>query len=293
MADVSHKITELENEIKVIKNEVKAILLDIREQYLNAENPFYARLQQGSGSTPVINISNTTAAPESHDHPGPKSDFSDLTQDDIVASPPEAINRTTGADETSKSSSPHHEKNGKEGTLPSLTLEPDQDDDSQKQEKQGKKNRPSSYSDIEPPVNRKGAELLQEINEYGIQELLNDDDRPVTRHKTGRGYNHRINLITIAGLSRWVDESVEKIGKERTEVMVEACHMVGHMPAELKDLVIRLVRLSQMDEPKKGKINTRDYLGVIAQLDNLLGYNSESESALLSILTNAKETNSG
>jgi hypothetical protein len=69
--------------------------------------------------------------------------------------------------------------------------------------------------------------------------------------------------------------------------------MVGHMPAELKDLVIRLVRLSQADEPKKGKINTRDYLGVIAQLDNLLGYNSESESALLSILTNAKETNSG
>ena len=75
--------------------------------------------------------------------------------------------------------------------------------------------------------------------------------------------------------------------------MVEACHMVGHMSTELKDLVIRLVRLSQTDEPKKGKINTRDYLGVIAQLDSLLGYNNESEAALLSILTNSKETNSG
>jgi hypothetical protein len=135
--------------------------------------------------------------------------------------------------------------------------------------------------------------MLQDMDDYSLQEMLNDDERPAVRYKTGRGNNHRINLITIAGLSRWVDESTEKIGKERTEVMVEACHMVGHMPAELKDLVIRLVRLSQADEPKKGKINTRDYLGVIAQLDNLLGYNSESESALLSILTNAKETNSG
>lgn len=65
--------------------------------------------------------------------------------------------------------------------------------------------------------------------------------------------------------------------------------MVGHISLELKDLLIKLVHLAQADEPKKGKITTRDYLGVIAQLDNLLGYSTESEAALLTILTNSKE----
>jgi hypothetical protein len=34
------KITRLESEIKVLKNEVQAVLLDLRESYLNMENPF-------------------------------------------------------------------------------------------------------------------------------------------------------------------------------------------------------------------------------------------------------------
>ena len=292
MADLSNKITELENEIKVIKNEVKAILLDIREQYLNAENPFYGRMQGGGGNMPVFNI-NTTTAPDGNASSEQEPVPPDMTQDDNEISPSEEASLLADVTDDSKASSPHSEKNGKEGTLPSLTLEPDQDDNLQKQEKPGKKNQSSSYSDMESSVSKKEEELLQELNGCGIQELLYDDEKPVSRRRTGRGYNQRINLITIAGLSRWVDESVEKIGKERTEVMVEACHMVGHMPSELKDLVIRLVRLSQMDEPKKGKVNTRDYLGVIAQLDNLLGYNNESEAALFSILSNAKETNSG
>jgi hypothetical protein len=283
MADVSNKITELENEIKVIKNEVKAILLDIREQYLNAENPFYGRASQGGANNMIIN--KTASARGSQEQPAEVPDFSDLTREDSQTPPSDV----SGTDEA-RTAAPHEEKNGKEGTLPALTLEPDEDDSPQKQEK---KNKTVSNLNAGPVVNKKGIDMLQEMDDDSLQEILHDDERPVVRYKTGRGNNHRINLITIAGLSRWVDESTEKIGKERTEVMVDACHMVGHMPADLKDLVIRLVRLSQVDEPKKGKVNTRDYLGVIAQLDNLMGYNSESESALLSILTNTKETNSG
>ena len=41
--ETSDKITQLENEIKVLKNEVQAVLLDIRENVLNAENPFTAQ----------------------------------------------------------------------------------------------------------------------------------------------------------------------------------------------------------------------------------------------------------
>jgi hypothetical protein len=289
MADMSNKITELENEIKVIKNEVKAILLDIREQYLNAENPFIARAQ-GVDNGPFVNIGNMTKPTDSQKNQEESSDFSALMKDDSADSP---VGESGDAQENKgqrKDSAPQVESNNTEGTLPLLTLEPDADE---VQHKQGKKTKASSGFDFEPAANKRGAELLEDINDCDIKDLLDDEERPVARSRTGRGYNRKINLITIAGLSRWVDESTEKIGKERTEVMVEACHMVGHISTELKDLVIRLVRLSQVDVPKKGKINTRDYLGVIAQLDNLLGYNNDSEAALYSILTNVKETNSG
>ena len=289
MADASQKITDLENEIKVLKNEVKAILLDIREQYLNAENPFYSR-PQGSGSGPTISISNTPGIMESGVHgPVPALEGPVPVNEEIVPeqdssdTPPAAENTAPVSEE---------KNNNKGSTLPSLTLEPDEEEAPQKKEKPSKKEKPA-YTDIESSFENGGEELLQEINDYGLQHILSNEERYAPKHKSSRGNNHRINLMTIAGLSRWVDESTEKIGKERAEVMVEACHMVGHMSAELKDLVIRLVRLSQAEEPKKGKINTRDYLGVIAQLDSLLGYSNESEAALLSILTNSKETSSG
>ena len=290
MADTSNKITELENEIKVLKNEVKAILLDIREQYLNTENPFFSRPQE-TGSGPTINISNTPGVIEHEAHEPLSDPLEPLANNDELL-PDEGKIETPVAEENIAPVSEEKHSN-KESTLPSLALEPDEDDAPQKKDRRSKKEKGGSSSEFESSFQNGGGELLQEINDYGIQDLMCNEERPVLRPKNSRGYNHRINLITIAGLSRWVDESTEKIGKERAEVMVEACHMVGHMSTELKDLVIRLVRLSQSEEPKKGKVNTRDYLGVIAQLDSLLGYSNESEAALLSILTNSKETNSG
>ena len=34
------RIRVLEEELKVLKNEIKSVLLDLREQYLNIQNPF-------------------------------------------------------------------------------------------------------------------------------------------------------------------------------------------------------------------------------------------------------------
>ena len=59
MADVQHRVTDVENEIKVLKNEIKAVLLDIREQYLNAENPFALAGQASAGPSTTFNIGQT------------------------------------------------------------------------------------------------------------------------------------------------------------------------------------------------------------------------------------------
>ena len=192
MADSSQKITELENEIKVLKNEVKAILLDIREQYLNAENPFFTG-PQGIGASPTINISNTPGIIEHESHEPVHEPISEpvepLANNDEVL--PDEVQTETPVVKENIASVSEEKHNNKESTLPSLTLEPDEDDVPQKKDKRSKKDKTSSHSGIESFLQNGGEELLQEINDYSIQDLLSNEERPAPRQKNNRGYNHR------------------------------------------------------------------------------------------------------
>ncbi len=294
MADVHQRVDELENEVKVLKNEIKAILLDIREQYLNTENPFMGGGQVTSGG-PVISIGSLGG--QSHE-----SSFSAPSYDEahpaIDPNPPEETNNDSIIDlleqeteEPDESTIKTKVPDKKSGTLPELSEEPDKEEESSpKKEKQGRKG--GTLPELSQDPNSQG----EDDKSPPRAERHNRKDAPWKGEKQeiwpkgDNGNNSGISMITIAGLSKWVDESTDKIGKERTEVMVEACHMVGHISPELKELLIKLVRLAQADEPKKGRVNTKDYLGVIAQLDGLLGYSNESEAALLTILTDSKES---
>ncbi len=63
--ELNDKVTQLEDEIKILKNEVQAVLLDLRESYLNHENPFTADASPGvSSPTIVINQPAPAAAKE-------------------------------------------------------------------------------------------------------------------------------------------------------------------------------------------------------------------------------------
>ena len=311
MADVQHRLTDMENEIKVMKNEIKAILLDIREQYLNAENPFNPAGQAAFGDNTAANTITPNPSSTSATNAGisnvPSASIPDgqiMTPHNVEPSVEEKLSTNANKEhdkenetESSIAIPPSQPESSADDETPPATklannkvttepvdltkLEPVIAKESSRDEKRNKKDSAVPSPSLESYAEEKEALLKAET---WIQKEASQKGT-----RTSRENGNRINLITIAGLSRWVDESTEKIGKERTEVMVEACHMVGHISLELKDLLIKLVHLAQADEPKKGKITTRDYLGVIAQLDNLLGYSTESEAALLTILTNSKE----
>lgn len=51
--EMTEKISQLENEIKVLKNEVQTVLLDIRDNILNAENPFNTN-KTDTKSQPIV-----------------------------------------------------------------------------------------------------------------------------------------------------------------------------------------------------------------------------------------------
>jgi hypothetical protein len=63
------KITRLENEIKVLKNEVQAVLLDLRESYLNMENPFNSVANAASVQPIVITERTSPSRPQAEPAP--------------------------------------------------------------------------------------------------------------------------------------------------------------------------------------------------------------------------------
>ncbi len=53
--ELNDRITQLEDEIKILKNEVQAVLLDLRDSYLNRENPFTIEMAPIANQPVVIN----------------------------------------------------------------------------------------------------------------------------------------------------------------------------------------------------------------------------------------------
>ena len=143
------RIKLMEEELKILKNEVKTILLDIREQYLNIQNPF--------------NFNNTGTPPAgANPDSGDKAtyvppDALDLAKDDLSAAPVEEMDAdlSFGKPFTDLSASAEAEKPGfggptldlpgagsSDGPGPSAHMEPDvaeEDEEEQLQKSKGKK----------------------------------------------------------------------------------------------------------------------------------------------------------
>jgi hypothetical protein len=67
--ELTEKVSQLENEIKVLKNEVQAVLLDLRESCLNFENPFNTQGPSAGGQPIAVNLQSPTKEPEPKDAP--------------------------------------------------------------------------------------------------------------------------------------------------------------------------------------------------------------------------------
>ena len=62
--ELTEKVSQLENEIKVLKNEVQAVLLDLRESCLNFENPFNTQASLAGGQPLSVNLQTSMSEPE-------------------------------------------------------------------------------------------------------------------------------------------------------------------------------------------------------------------------------------
>lgn len=128
-------------------------------------------------------------------------------------------------------------------------------------------------------------ELLHSIDNYS------PPARP-RRQLAKSAQDSNFDLVVIAGLTQWVDQATATLGKERAEALVEIAYTMRHFPTEVRDALIRLIRLSPRENGTSKIISAKDYLAILAQLDNLLA-SEHHENTLLSILTMMKEASDG
>jgi len=84
-------------------------------------------------------------------------------------------------------------------------------------------------------------------------------------------------------LARWVDKSVRKLGRQRTETILDISEMTGYLQPDLKEIMTKLVNTE--GDGKTDSVTAREYLDSLVELTTLLGKNNETETALLSILS--------
>jgi hypothetical protein len=242
--NIEQRVQVLEEELNIMKNDIKPILLDIREQYLNMQNPFndsILKLEKKSDQ-------HDTGKPD--EEPVAPSTGSSPALDDSESNTKGTLQEDKCCDDDETISSDFEEND-----LPGLG--PDSSDlphySSRNSKEKGKKQHQSYQFDAE----------------------------------------HKADVIMIAGLAQWIEEATYTLGKDRVEALMEMASAMGRLPVELKDVIIKLARLSKHEDAASYPITSKDYLALLTQLENLLGHSQPNEIALLSILSMMKETISG
>jgi len=111
--------------------------------------------------------------------------------------------------------------------------------------------------------------------------VIGPEDNSISRDATD-GSDGKVDLATISGLAQWVAGAVKRLGRERTEAILDISEMMGHLAPELKNILVRFI--GPAPDEYSGEVTTRDYLASIIELDTLLGRDNKSEVALLYIL---------
>ena len=293
------RIKLMEEELKILKNEVKTILLDIREQYLNIQNPFNFNMVANTppaGANPDQKEKVTQAPPEELDLAGDTAlssvdtdladaglsfgkPFADLS--DMPGMAPAGFGIEAPGAGPSFGAGPSSEMSGSDG----FSAEDEEEQPQKSKNSRGKKK-----------------DEVDEDEDSDEDEDILKNTKPVTP-KNGKNKKKgpsivisgtRADLVVIAGLTQWVDHAAGKLGKDRTESLVEMSNAMGRIPDNIKDVLIRMIRISRYESNSEQSPTATDYLATLAQLESLMdGGEQMKDNQLLSILSMMKESNRG
>ena len=268
--ETSDKITQLENEIKVLKNEVQAVLLDIRENVLNVENPFNSQRNNNTSSQIIIDRQVQTnapqpAAPAAAAAPAP------------TAAPPATATPAPAPAAAPIQALPPQEPKPAQTTRPTETRANEHYETEQRN--YGRK--PMEQNEMEHKNNgRRQTETAREdanlMDDYEME-------RPRFELCASRTVKGQPDLVAYAGLACLVEDTAKRLGKERTQALLEIAEVAGFLPPEVKAILTKLTTIKSNENSYKP--SARDYFDSLAKIAALFGNNSDYNAALLMILS--------
>ncbi len=259
--ELNDKVTELEDEIKILKNEVQAVLLDLRESYLNNENPFSPAMNP-MASQPIII---TQPAPVPAEPPPTADSLTDIDSEDTGQGDLTEVETVVDI----PAAEPEI-----------LDLENDLEDDVSTDEPASPADYPDSEEMADEPEMKAGEETAQGEGSRAWRPQIGNTAPFMPGGTNSSG--GKIDLDNITKLAQWVEGAVIKLGPERTEAALDISEMMGHINPELKNILVKFI--SPVPEGPINKVSTRDYLASLIELTGLLGRDNRSEVALLYIL---------
>jgi archaellum component FlaD/FlaE len=236
---MAERIAHLERDIKILKNEVQSVLVDLRDKYLEAGNPFNAP-------------------------PGPAS-----SQQVIVLQAPAASQASSGAE--------LHSGSAEKTEVRDKTQEPTEVSEA------GKETHPETVKKEVRDKTQEPTGVSETAREEVIQAQIPAEVLSNTRPRIDHIPDRDINLISISGLVSWAEESVKKLGYQKTEAILDVAEIMGLLSPQLKQIMIKLINIDS--DGNAQSMSARVFLDSLVKITTLLGKDNQTEAALLSILS--------
>jgi hypothetical protein len=278
--ELNERVDKLEDEVKIVKNEVQAVLLDIRENYLNRENPFNPDVSSPTLHTVAAAVGGQNAAaappnyPPTYPPPAPLTEILQPLQGKVV----------DGREEVEQT-----EPEPAMQSMPTGTTETQEEN-----------------KEVETAVEEPANEEVNEVMRSDVEEPEVTPMEQAVVQKKDKVNNGKIDLVTIAGLTRWVSNAVGTFGLSGTETVLDFAELSGHLPADIKNTLVRYAnRLPQnhnghtsIEDSGNGNgngngnghnhnhsVSAHKFISAIIELEGLLGMDNRlDELTLLSMI---------
>ena len=104
--------------------------------------------------------------------------------------------------------------------------------------------------------------------------------------------NIKLDLVAVAALTSWVEESTKKIGRERTEAVLDISEAMGNVHSDLRPILVKLIGLAPQSSVESTP-RSRDYIDSLIKLNSLLGNDNREEISLLLMSLMSGDRNNG
>ena len=297
--DLNERIDRLEGELKIIKNEVKQVLLDIKEQILSTyANPFpreiqitekpAAKLGQSGAALGRERVAEKEGVVEAkQEQPGGVGGGSPVApaQGGVGGQPQQVgagpLPASAGAISGHFIPEQGIGKEDLEGRISSPlegTPEPGE----------GEATTPPKFREERPILGKRPVEKTppaQRKETHARRLPLRSRSEAESEAIPGEG---ELDLAMVIRLARWAEESVKKVGKEKVERLLEIYQGTKYLSQRAREIILGLVHLVDEEKPE-GQVTIRSCIGMLLQLDSILGGNYRKEQALLSLLLDNEE----